>query len=151
MGTARQDLAIANANDNTLTILLGNGDGTFTPASATPATGVAPRAIAVGDFNADGKQDLAIANANDNTLTIASGQRRRYFHACFGHSCDGCVLLARLRVGDFNGDGKQDLAIANANDNTLNDPSGQRRRHFCGRFLHPRYRSKSLFTGCRRL
>ena len=117
-GDGKQDLAIANANDNTLTILLGNGDGTFTPASATLATGMAPRAIAVGDFNGDGKQDLAIANANDNTLTILLGNGDGTFTPASATPATGVAPRA-IAVGDFNGDGKQDLAIANANDNTL--------------------------------
>jgi FG-GAP-like repeat/Putative Ig domain len=65
------DLAIANSNDNTITILLGNGDGTFTPDSGSPfAVGRGPTEIAVADFNGDGKLDLAVLNETDGTVSI---------------------------------------------------------------------------------
>ena len=55
---------MANDYDDTVTILLGNGDGTFTATAVSPATGNAPVSVAVGDFNGDGKADLAVANYN---------------------------------------------------------------------------------------
>jgi VCBS repeat protein/putative Ig domain-containing protein len=65
------DLAIANYGDGTVTLLLGNGDGTFTPASSSPyAVGQVPIAIAAADFNGDGKLDLAVANLSDGTVSI---------------------------------------------------------------------------------
>jgi hypothetical protein len=65
------DLAVANGGSNSVTILLGNGDGTFAPATGSPITvGNAPRALAVGDFNGSGRLGLAVANAKDGTLSI---------------------------------------------------------------------------------
>jgi hypothetical protein len=63
------DLAVTNQN-NLVTILLGNGDGTFTPTASSPATGALPWAVAVGDFKDDGRLGLAIANASSNNATI---------------------------------------------------------------------------------
>src|SRR5204862_250397 len=65
---------------NSVTILLGNGDGTFAPplANPNPITGFnGPNSIAVADFNGDGKLDLAVSNGADNlgsaSVTILLG------------------------------------------------------------------------------
>jgi hypothetical protein len=51
--------------------LLGNGDGTFTPASSSPyAVGNGPYQMVAADFNGDGKLDLAVANLTDDTVSI---------------------------------------------------------------------------------
>jgi hypothetical protein len=60
------DMAVTNGGDNTLTILLGKGDGTFTAAASSPQTGAYPASVTVGDFNRDGKADLAVANLYSN-------------------------------------------------------------------------------------
>src|SRR5215472_1474075 len=60
-GDGKQDLAVVNEGSNTVSILLGNGDGTFRPA-VNYATGSLPVGVAVGDLNGDGHLDLAVAN-----------------------------------------------------------------------------------------
>src|SRR6202167_2693927 len=68
------DLAVANQTAGTVSILHGNGDGTFTvePALTLPS-GAGPTAIAVADFNDDGFADLAVVNKNANTVSIFLG------------------------------------------------------------------------------
>src|SRR5438046_5429379 len=68
-GDRVQDLAVANFDSNTISVLLGNGDGTFR-AARTVAAGSNPFSVAVGDFNVDGKPDLAVADDGSNTLSM---------------------------------------------------------------------------------
>src|ERR1700722_6127165 len=66
-GKGRLDLAVVNQNDNTLTVLLGNGLGGYTPAPDSPfTTQLVPFSVAIADFNGDGKADVAVSNADLN-------------------------------------------------------------------------------------
>ena len=60
-GDGYLDLAVANYSSNTVSILLNNGNGTFTQ-SSTSGVGSDPHSITAGDFNGDGYLDLAVAN-----------------------------------------------------------------------------------------
>ena len=71
-GDGKLDLAVANALSNDVSILQGNGDGTFQTA-VNYAAGTNPYSIAVGDFNGDGKLDLAVANLGGNNVSILQG------------------------------------------------------------------------------
>jgi hypothetical protein len=115
-GDGIPDLAVANNND-TLTILLGNGDGTFTPAAISPLTGSAPVSIAVGDFNQDGKLDLAIVNEYSNSVTILLGNGDGTFTSA--PDLPAMDYPRSVVTGDFNGDGKPDLAVSNILADTL--------------------------------
>ncbi|HET6662640.1 MAG TPA: VCBS repeat-containing protein [Acidimicrobiales bacterium] len=73
-GDAFTDLAVASVGDDNITIRLGDGAGAFT-GTGTVSTGTnsGPRAIAVGDFNDDGKTDLVSANNGSSTVSIHLG------------------------------------------------------------------------------
>src|SRR5437870_4029868 len=117
-GDGIQDLAVANAGSSTVSVLLGNGDGTFRPAR-TFAAGTTPKAVAVGDFNGDGKLDLATASTGSNGVSVLLGNGDGTFQAPRGFPAgSGPNFLA---VGDFNGDGVQDLATANFGSDTPAD------------------------------
>jgi hypothetical protein len=115
-GDGKLDLAVANYASNTVTILLGNGDGTLT-AAASPATGSEPTSIAVGDFNGDGKADLVATDSGSNTVTILLGNGDATFTA--GASPGTSSEPSFVAVGDFNGDGVPDLAVTNSGSNTV--------------------------------
>jgi len=64
------DLAVGNLNDNDVSVLLGNGNGTSqTPAPTNPA-GSGPESVAVGDFDRDGAADLAVANLGSDDVSV---------------------------------------------------------------------------------
>ncbi len=101
------DLAVANAGSNNVSVLLGNGDGTFQAAVNYP---VGSRSVAVGDFNADNKQDLVVTN-NRNNVTVLLGNGDGTFQETLTFGAG--LSPFSVAVGDFNGDNKQDLAVAN--------------------------------------
>ena len=104
------DLAVANNSGNNISVLLGNGDGTFQPA-VNYGVGSSPESVAVGDFNRDGKLDLAVTNINRNSISVLLGKGDGTFQAAVDYNAgSGPNSVA---VGDFNRDGKLDLAVAN--------------------------------------
>jgi hypothetical protein len=111
-GDNKADLAVTNGNDGTVSILLGNGDGTFASASGSPfSVGNRPASVAVADLNGDGKPDLAIVNQTDSTVAIFLGNGDGTFQAPQTFGVGGLPISVSIR--DFNLDGKLDLAIVN--------------------------------------
>jgi hypothetical protein len=121
-GDGKLDLAVANGASNNVSILLGNGNGTF-QAPLNTAVGVQPIALAAADFNADGKLDLAVANLGVPTLSAGS------FSVLIGNG-DGTFQPQQdpltnpggpvaVVAADFNGDGNVDLVVANENSGTI--------------------------------
>jgi hypothetical protein len=103
------DLAVANYGGNSrVSVLLGNGDGSFQPA-VNAGTGTVPLSLAVGDFDGDGNSDLATANAYDVSVLLGRGDGTFRTLQSFRFS-DGEYPQA-VAVGDFNGDGLLDLGV----------------------------------------
>jgi hypothetical protein len=68
-GDGKIDIATANTDDGTVSVLLGTGHGPFT-AGPTQAVGLGPYSVALADLNADRAPDLAIANSDDDTVSV---------------------------------------------------------------------------------
>ncbi len=107
-GDGKPDLAIAGGN--IVSVLLGNGDGTFQATIESP-TGLGSRSIVVGDFKGDGKLDLAVADGNSGTVSVLLGNGDGTFQAAASYYAG--VDPISIAVGDFNRDGKLDLVVAN--------------------------------------
>jgi hypothetical protein len=114
------DLATANQGSNDVSVLLGNGDGTFQPTRTFPARGVLTSDIVAADFNHDGKQDLAVTNQDfatpgirpdrENVAVLLGNGDGTFASAATFTAGDGPFALT---AADLNRDGRLDLAVAN--------------------------------------
>jgi FG-GAP-like repeat/Abnormal spindle-like microcephaly-assoc'd, ASPM-SPD-2-Hydin len=93
-----------------LSILLGNGDGTF-QGHMDYAVGMEPTSVAVGDFNGDEKLDIAVANQYDGTVSVLLGNGNGTFPNAVTYPVGGSP--SGIAAADVNGDGKLDLVLAN--------------------------------------
>ncbi len=124
-GDGRLDLVVSNecgsdpscqyADDGGISILLGNGDGTFQPQTQY-ATGSSPFSVTVADFNGDGRADLVTANAS-NTVGILLGNGDGTFGAVTNYGAGS--IPTSVAVADFNGDGQPDIVAADRSGNTV--------------------------------
>lgn len=114
-GDGNADLAAAPGGSGTLNLLLGNGDGTFQQPVRYAAQG---QSIAIGDFNGDGKPDIAVASPSYIDLALPKGGVSILLNNGYG-TLNAAVSYSAgnspvwVAVGDFNGDGKADLTVAN--------------------------------------
>jgi len=113
-GTGIPDLVVANHDSGTVSVLLGKGDGTFQPAQNYAVDGT-PVSVAVGDFNGDGKLDIVTVNDSTDTVSVLLGNGVGTFQPAFNYVLPTVGGIAQtpvsLAVGDFNKDGKLDLAV----------------------------------------
>jgi hypothetical protein len=91
------------------TVLLGNGDGTFTVGKPLGLTGQNTNLIATGDFNGDGKPDLVLASLASNTFYVLLGNGDGTFGAPIITTI--ASPLSFLAAADLNGDGKADVLV----------------------------------------
>ena len=106
-GDGKQDILIAGSNR--LDVLLQNSTG-FTDVPITAADAAEPNAAAVGDFNGDGIPDVATANYGNSNVTVFLGTADGEFGSGIATTLTTGMYPDSILVGDFNGDGYQDLA-----------------------------------------
>jgi hypothetical protein len=110
------DLAFANHEEKHLTVLLGNGQGGFTPAPNSPfAVEVKPHThgVATGDLNGDGNLDLVTDSWGNDQVSVLFGDGKGSFNTSGTFLDVGKMPYQRVRVGDINGDGKSDIITTN--------------------------------------
>jgi len=105
----KPDILVGNMDDGTVTVLLSDGNGHFTPAPGSPfACNANPNDIAVADMNGDGHPDLIIANTQTPYITVLLGDGKGGFTPA-AHSPFATKSFPHphgVVVGDFAGDGK---------------------------------------------
>ncbi len=131
-GDGIKDFAVGNWGSNSvgLTVFLARGDGSLKP-GVNYGSGLDVEAVAVADFNGDGKLDIAVSFWDADTVQIFTGNGDGTFNVgttySAGNACGGSLVVA-----DFNHDGHPDIAVANGDGNQgspsvgilLNDGTG---------------------------
>jgi hypothetical protein len=114
------DLAVANYSSNNVTVLLGNGSGGFSAAAGSPfAVGTSPVSVAIDDLSGDGRPDLTTANSGSGNVTVLLGNGSGGFSAAGGSPFAVGSAPVSVAIDDLNGDGRPDVASANAGANSV--------------------------------
>jgi hypothetical protein len=118
-----QDLVATNSGLDNVAILLGVGDGSFSPpvyytVGTTGGAGDRPWNVVVGDLNNDGFQDLAMASDGSSSVSILQGVGDGTFKTYITVNTAGSQV-GSVAIGDFNGDGIPDLATSSALNNNV--------------------------------
>ncbi len=115
-GDGKADLAVANAMSNSVSVRLGNGNGTFQNLQ-TFATGAGPFGMTLGDVNGDSQADFVVTNRTSNTVGVFLGNGSGLFPS--QQTFNTAALPLALALGDVNGDNQPDVAVANRNSNSV--------------------------------
>jgi hypothetical protein len=115
-GDGIPDLIVTNLRDGSVSVLLGNGDGTFQP-QQTFSVGNYPTSVAVADLTGDGIPDLIVTNLRDGSVSVLLGNGDGTFQTQKTIAIGNYFFS--VAVADVNGDGKPDLIVANYDGNSV--------------------------------
>jgi len=109
-GDGRLDLATPDVRSDTVTVLLGQGEGGFVPAPGSPHRVVArPYFVHLGDLDGDGVLDLAASHDDVHTVTVLVGDGRGGFRA--GPAAETTGRGSKIAAADTDRDGRPDLLL----------------------------------------
>jgi hypothetical protein len=116
-GTGKLDLVTADFGTNTVSVLLGNGNGTFGPAANYSVGGQGPRTVATGRLQPGGPLDLVTDNATSSSVSVLPGVGNGTFGTASQYF--GGDSLYAVVTGDFTGSGTDDIAVTNVSQGSL--------------------------------
>jgi hypothetical protein len=130
-GDGNPDLVLTSQCQNStcqnggVSVLLGNGNGTFQTAQAYSSVGFEADSVAVTDVNGDGRPDLVVSNlcqsasnCDNGFVQTLIGRGNGTFYPAHGYSSGGQNSYS-IVSSDFNGDGNADVVVANAEGTSL--------------------------------
>jgi hypothetical protein len=109
-GDGRPDLIVGSRSSDSISVLLGNGNGTF-QAQTTFATGSGPISVTTSDVNEDGKADLIVSNFFSDSVGVLLGNGNGTFQSQVTFAAGSGPRS--IATADVNGDGRPDLIVAN--------------------------------------
>lgn len=125
------DVTTSNQDDNSVSVLLGDGRGSFKPAAASPfAVGRAPYPHATGDVNGDGNLDIVTPNVGSNNVSVLLGDGRGGFRAAADSPYAVASRPYYIAIGDVSGDGNPDLITTHDDINLISTLLGDGRGGF---------------------
>jgi hypothetical protein len=115
-GNGITDIVTADYSGGTVSVLMGNGNGTFQPPVQYPV-GTNPQSIAVADFNNDGHPDIVTANTGSDTVSVLINNGNGTFAPAVSYAVG--IRPESVAVGDFNGDGFADIVTADQGESAI--------------------------------
>jgi len=130
-GDGNLDITTSNQDDNSVSILLGDGRGGFTPPAGSPfAVGRAPYPHAVGDVNRDGNLDIVTPNVGSNNVTVLLGDGHGGFTPASKSPYAVAYRPYYIAIGDVSGDALPDLITTHDDINLMTTLLGDGRGGF---------------------
>ena len=114
------DFVVANSNSSSISVFLGEGNGSFTEAADSPfEAGEEPRTFSVNDINNDSRNDLIVANGTGDDVSVFLGEDNGTFTEAANSPFATGQYAYQTAIADLNSDGKLDFAVTNGLDNEV--------------------------------
>ena len=107
------DISVLNLGTNSIDVLLGYGDGTFSNIICAPGKNSHPSSVVVGDLNNDDQLDIVVANFDTDNIGVLLGVVGGTFTNQATYSTGSGSAPFYVAIGDLNKDGRLDIAVAN--------------------------------------
>ncbi len=113
-GDGRKDIAVANRDGRTVSVLLGQGGGAFADAENLETGGPQPQGVAIGDLDDDGRQDLIAAGDDEVDQVLVFRGKAGGFRNPKSYPVPGSSNLSHVAVADLDRDGRLDVVVSDS-------------------------------------